>query len=245
MSADAILWHDLECGGYVEDLPLWRELADAHGRDGGILDVGAGTGRVTLHLAAHGHALTALDLDGDLLAALRERAAAAGAVVETVTADARALHVPGRAFGLVLVPMQTVQLLDGPEARGAFLRRARAHLRPGGVLAMAIADPRDGIADDDHPEPPLPDMREVDGVVYASRPVALYEEGGAVAIERIREVVTRAGERRSEGNVVWLDTIDAATLEGEGAAAGLRVFPRREVPQTDVYVGSKVVVLGA
>ena len=25
----AIMWHDVECGGYAEDLPLWRELAAA------------------------------------------------------------------------------------------------------------------------------------------------------------------------------------------------------------------------
>src|SRR5205823_5148227 len=27
--ADAVLWHDIECGGYAADLGLWRELADA------------------------------------------------------------------------------------------------------------------------------------------------------------------------------------------------------------------------
>ena len=34
--------------------------------------------------------------------------------------------------------MQTVQLLGGAAGRIAFLRRARAHLRPGGLLACAI-----------------------------------------------------------------------------------------------------------
>ena len=40
------LWHDLECGAYDEDLPLWRALAGEAG--GAVLDIGAGTGRVTL-----------------------------------------------------------------------------------------------------------------------------------------------------------------------------------------------------
>ena len=43
-----VIWHDVECGAYVADLPLWRELAAAC--EGPILDVGAGTGRVTLDL---------------------------------------------------------------------------------------------------------------------------------------------------------------------------------------------------
>ena len=68
----AALWHDLECGGYREDLPLWRALAAATG--GPVLDVGAGTGRVTLDLAASGVAVVALDTDAALLAALEHRA---------------------------------------------------------------------------------------------------------------------------------------------------------------------------
>jgi len=45
----AVVWHDLECGAYLEDLPVWQRLAAQHGNP--ILDVGAGTGRVTLDLA--------------------------------------------------------------------------------------------------------------------------------------------------------------------------------------------------
>ena len=30
----AIVWHDVECGGYTADLPLWRELADRRGGPG-------------------------------------------------------------------------------------------------------------------------------------------------------------------------------------------------------------------
>src|SRR4051794_40089314 len=51
MTLDA-LWHDLECGAYREDLALWHTLAGVTG--GPVLDVGAGTGRVSLDLAARG-----------------------------------------------------------------------------------------------------------------------------------------------------------------------------------------------
>ena len=49
----SVIWHDLECGGYAEDLALWRELAMRHG--GPVLDVGAGTGRTAIMLARAGH----------------------------------------------------------------------------------------------------------------------------------------------------------------------------------------------
>jgi SAM-dependent methyltransferase len=242
VTRNAVIWHDLECGGYVEDLPLWRELAAATPGGGPILDVGAGTGRVALDLAARGHEVVALDADAALLAALAERAAAAGTPVQTVTGDARAFDL-GRAFPLVLVPMQTVQLFGGVRGRAAFLERARAHLARGGVLALAIADAREGV-DDERTEPPLPEVREVGGTLYASRPVALRDEGDAVAIERQRETVDPAGHRRVTRDVVRLDDLDAATLEADARAVGLRALPRRAIPQTEEYVGSTVVMLG-
>ena len=63
-----VAWHDVECGGYRADLPLWRELARAEA--GPVLDVGAGTGRVALDLARAGHSVTALDREPELLDAL-------------------------------------------------------------------------------------------------------------------------------------------------------------------------------
>src|SRR5437588_9859628 len=100
----SVIWHDLECGAYDTDLPLWRGLAAEHGDP--VLDVGAGTGRVTLDLARHGHCVTALDQDPALLSELERRAA--GAAVSTVCADAREFALDER-FRTVIVPMQTVQ----------------------------------------------------------------------------------------------------------------------------------------
>ena len=104
-----------------------------------MLEVGAGTGRVSLDLARHGHPVTALERDPVLLATLNERAA--GLAVTAVGADARAFKL-GRAptSPSCLVPMQTVQLMGGPSGRLAFLRAVRAHLRDGGVLACALVE---------------------------------------------------------------------------------------------------------
>jgi len=233
-----VVWHDLECGSYAEDLPVWRRMADAFGDP--VLDVGAGTGRVSLDLARHGHAVVALDRDADLLAALRERAV--GLPVETVVADARDFDLGERRFPLVIVPMQTLQLLDGEAGRAAFLRAAHRHLVAGGVLAAALADPLDGV-EDDRTEPPLPDMREIDGTVYHSQVVALRTWPEATRIERKRQTVDAAGHHTSEDNAVTLDRVEAADVGAEAAALGFDALPARSIPQTDVYVGSEVVVL--
>src|SRR5204863_8623394 len=107
--------------------------------------------------AAHGHAVTALDRDGGLLAALRERAA--GLPVETVETDARDFDL-GRRFALCLVPMQTVQLLGGSAGRRHLWSCARAHLEPGGLLAAAISaelEPYPGEGESRLPSPAPPE----------------------------------------------------------------------------------------
>lgn len=235
----AVIWHDLENGAYAVDLPLWRALADEH--RGPIVEIACGTGRVALDLARRGREVIAVDTEADLLAALRARAG--GLPVTTVEADARefTLEAP---VALVLVPMQSVQLFGGAAGRAAFLRCARAALAPGGTLAMAIADTLEA-ATGDEPHPPPPDLREVDGVLYSSRPIALHDHPDAVTIERIRETVDEHGERVVTQDLVTLDKLTPDELEAEGVAAGLRVLPRREVPWSDDYIGSAVVMLGA
>lgn len=230
-----VLWHDLECGGYTDDLPLWRELAG----DGPVLDVGCGTGRVALALARAGIAVVGLDVDAALLAALRERAA--DLPVETVRADARDFDLQRR-FPVIIAPMQTVQLLGGRDARAGFLRCAKAHLAPGGLFALAIAEGLQAF-DEGEIAPPLPDVREVDGSVYFSQPVAMRSDGSAIAIHRVREVVDRDGGRTTGRDVVRLERLEPSALEAEAAARGFTVEPRRHVAESDDYVGSVVVML--
>jgi SAM-dependent methyltransferase len=236
MTAPAVIWHDVECGGYAEDLELWRALAAE--ADGPVLDVGAGTGRVALDLAARGVEVVALDVDADLLAALRERAAAAGLTVATACADARWFDLGGRRFGLIAVPMQTLQLLPDAEARGAFLRTARRHLREGGVVAAALADALDSF-DAESDGLPEPDVATVDGVQYSSLPLAVVDEGDRAAIHRLRQ----ADGAPEEHDVIRLARVDPAMLAEEAEAAGLEAATARRIPATDVYVGSTVVIL--
>ena len=233
-----VVWHDLECGGYAADLALWLELARSAG--GPVLDVGAGTGRVAIALARAGHAVTALDCDGELLDVLADRAAGAGVEVQTVVADASRFDV-GRRFALVAVPMQTLQLLPGAEQRAGFFASAARALVPGGLVAAAIADELEAF--DGSAPLPDPDTREAAGLRYISQPVAVRPVGASTAIERVREIVGPGGARSSEDDVVLLASVDAAGLAEEAARFGLRGEPPRPVAATEDHVGSTVVML--
>ena len=241
MKSTAVAWHDVECASYAADLPVWRALAEEH--PGSVLDVGCGTGRVALDLANLGHAVTALDSDAELVNALASRARARGLRVDTVTADARSFEL-GRRFALIVAPMQVFQLLGGAGGRVAALERASTHLDPGGAVAVALADPFEAVPPADA-LPPVPDVREEDGWVLSSQPVAVRPENGAVAIDRLRQLVSPAGELSEELYTVRLDTVSPDELEQEAARAGLRPAGRPTVPATHDHVGSTVVLCEA
>ncbi|MFL5820830.1 MAG: class I SAM-dependent methyltransferase [Solirubrobacteraceae bacterium] len=235
---EAAIWHDVECGSYAADLPVWRSLAAGTGDP--VLDIGAGTGRVALDLARRGHRVIALDSDSPLLEVLARRAR--GLPVETLTADARDFRLD-QPVALCIVPMQTIQLLGGRPGRAAFLRCARAQLRRGGLLAAAIAEELADFAPGDPAGLPPPDIREHGGWVYASQPVAVRRRGETMVLERRRESVAPDGTRRARDDVVRLDRVTARGLEREAALAGLSAMPWVDVPPTPEHVGSRVVIL--
>ncbi len=239
--AEAVVWHDVECAGYTVDLPHWRELAAEI--SGPVLELGAGTGRVALDLAAHGHRLWTLDSDPALVEELRRRAHRSGLEILASPGDARTFDL-GRRFGLVIAPMQVVQLLGGPIGRVQMLTAVRRHLDPGAILAMAIADPLEGVPSED-PLPPLPDVREANGWVHSSRPVAVREEGGEIVIQRVREAVSPGGERSASAATIRLERTEPSDLTRQATELGFRAREPRGVPATDDYVGSTIVVAEA
>ncbi|HWO16782.1 MAG TPA: class I SAM-dependent methyltransferase [Solirubrobacterales bacterium] len=237
----AVIWHDVECGAYAADLKLWEELADEAG--GPVLDLGCGTGRVSLHLARRGHRVVGLDSEAALLAALEKRAN--GLSVETALGDAQSFEIEEE-FGLVLAPMQFVQLFDTPAERIACLSSAASHLRPGGTIALAIALAEEVLGGENiDPMEIAPDVREVDGWVYSSHTREIVVDPEKIAIRRRRERVSPEGSLTDDLDEVILRVLTAETLESEGRAAGLKPAGRRSIPPTDDHVGSTVVLLEA
>ena len=92
-----------------------------------MLELACGTGRVAAALGAVG-----LDLDP----AMARRAAARG--VPVVVGDMRSFAF-GRRFPLVLIPWNSLQLLDAA-GRAACLACVADHLAPGGLLGLELID---------------------------------------------------------------------------------------------------------
>ncbi len=243
---ETVLWHDLECGAYRTDLPLWLELAAAT-PGAPVLEVGCGTGRVTLTLARAGHPVTAVDVDGALLAELSRRAA--GLPVDVVHADARELDLPSRGYALCVAAQQTVQLFGGPGPRARFLAAAREHLRPNGVLACSIVSALASYSLLDGDKPPPADHFRRDGRLYVSHATAMRVLARTIEVKRWRFVIGEGGRHDvlepSSVEVLQLARFTATELEREGRAVGLTPLPRRVIPETDEFLGSEVVLLRA
>jgi SAM-dependent methyltransferase len=241
MGGMSAIWHDVECAAYTADLELWRVLADT--ARGPVLDLGCGTGRVALDLAARGYEVTGIDSEGELVEALRDRARERSLPVDAVLGDARSFEL-ATTFALVISPMQVVQLLGGANGRARMLAAVRRHLEDGGLFAAALANPFDDWSDEES-LPPLPDVREEDGWVYSSTPIAVRRATGAFVIERNRQAVSPAGEVTEERSTIELDSVAPEVLEAEAAGAGFEARRRLSVAATRDYVGSDIVLLEA
>ncbi len=240
--ADAVIWHDAECGAYDGDLRAWERLSSEHG--GPLLELGAGTGRLALHLARRGHEVVAVERAPELASELARRAFDEGLPVEVVTADVRTLALD-RAFPLVAVAMQFIQLFLTASERHTVLDVCARHLTPGGVVAAAIVEDVPDILTAADAGATLPDIREAGGAVYSSQPLGSRVAGGVIASERHRQRVSASGDVVAETHVDHLAVLESGAFAAEARDAGLRPVGTISVAPTDLHVGSEIVLLEA
>jgi len=137
------------------DVAFYRQLARrVLGGPGDILELGSGTGRLTVPLARDGHRVTAIDASAPMLARLRARTDRASRAVRdrisihqadlrdfTIpTPGARSPARPAR-FPLAIAAFNVVEHLYTRVELAAFLAAVRRHLAPGGALAFDVQLP--------------------------------------------------------------------------------------------------------
>ncbi|HEX5376099.1 MAG TPA: class I SAM-dependent methyltransferase, partial [Solirubrobacterales bacterium] len=161
---DRVIWNEVECGDYSADLPLWEQLALERGEP--VLELGCGAGRVVVHLArATGRLVIGLDNDDEAVAAVWDRASG-GLEADAEIGDARSFELAAR-FPLVIAPMQLIQLLPGRADRVCCFACVFEHLEQGGQAAFTVVEEVPSLPEGEA-EPPIPDVRQVDGWVYSS-----------------------------------------------------------------------------
>lgn len=124
-----------------DDIAWYVGLAGTHG--GPVLELGAGTGRVSLAIARVGVTVHALDRDCAMLEELLRQAQAApdlGGLIKPVRGDLRTFDLEDR-FNLVIAPFRVLLYNRSEEQLLSCLQRVYAHLVPGGTFAFNVFNP--------------------------------------------------------------------------------------------------------
>jgi 2-polyprenyl-3-methyl-5-hydroxy-6-metoxy-1,4-benzoquinol methylase len=101
-------------------------LAPVSGRT--VLDVGTGTGRAAIALAARGARVTGVDASEEMLTVARRRAREAGVEIEFATGDAHRLGFPDRSFDTVVCLRVLMHTPDWHQSLAELCRVAKHHV---------------------------------------------------------------------------------------------------------------------
>lgn len=130
------------------DARFYRELAHETGSP--VLELGCGTGRVLLPIARDGIACVGLDQSLEMLDVLRAKSPPPNLRLEL--AEMQSFDFGAERFALVTCPFRAFQHLLEVDMQLAVLERVRRHLRPGGVFAFDVFDPKpEGLTRDADP----------------------------------------------------------------------------------------------
>ena len=133
----------------TDEIPFFAELAAK--AQGPILEIGAGTGRITVPIAKLGKPVTALDISRAMLSRAQAKWDAEGDSQEVsfVIGDFRTLSL-NRKYGLIIAPGRTFEHAISDADRQEAFSRCHAHLQNSGILAMYVWGP----PSDADPAPP-------------------------------------------------------------------------------------------
>ncbi len=126
---------------YFRGHPLF--VADVHALDdrfrepSPLIDLGCGSGRISLRFARAGFPVVAVDLSRPMLSHLSQRLREEGLTATLVRANLCRLGCfPDRTFSYAVSMFSTLGMIRGQAARRQALREAFRILRPGGRLAL-------------------------------------------------------------------------------------------------------------
>ena len=152
-------------------------LGDIKGKQ--ILDVGAGTSRLTAGLIKQGGLVTALDVSESMLEMLKKKIKNNDSLhLKTVVADAESLPFPNETFDLVTAAFLIVHLKDPRR----FFDEAYRVLKPGGALLVTNINQKDP-----------PEVKIKEGIIkiesYYHRPEKIKEILAELAFAIKKEVM--------------------------------------------------------
>ncbi|MEU7229366.1 daptide-type RiPP biosynthesis methyltransferase [Streptomyces chrestomyceticus] len=220
--AGAPVYHDLA----GQDTHEVRELLTlVRAVPGPVLDLAAGSGRLTMPLLASGRDVTALEISGSMLKLLDARLAGAPEALRnrctTVQADMSDFAL-GRKFGVIVLGTTSVSLLDVPGRKGLY-HSVHAHLAPGGRFLLSTVDLAAGGR--------APAETEVEFTAASGRRYRMFEYWVPGAEARTVTVFPAViGEAQVDVCTTSIRVLSADQLEEELRQSGFAVCSRSLLP---------------
>jgi SAM-dependent methyltransferase len=140
LRAEAARYYDLNPNVF-DDVPFYIDRLPC--ADARVLELGCGTGRVSLPLIEHCGFLHGLDLSDAMLAICREKIEAAGFGSDRIKVehgDITAYNL-GSSFDLIIAPFRVIQNLETDVQLDELFRCIRAHLQPNGRCILNVFHP--------------------------------------------------------------------------------------------------------
>ena len=135
-------WADIYDGVFsyvVDDIPFYLDEAKRSG--GPVLELGCGTGRVSIPIALSGIELVGLDSSTAMLERAQQKAESIGATgLSLLQADMRNFSLPDK-FSLIIIPFRGLLSVLSVEDEVRVLANIKRHLAPGGRLVFDIFVP--------------------------------------------------------------------------------------------------------
>ena len=123
----------------VDDIPFYVEESSRAG--GTVLELGCGTGRVSIPIAQAGIDIVGIDSSSAMLKKAREKSREAGTPnLKLLHADMRDFNISSK-FSLVIIPFRGLLSLLSVDDEMRALMNIKRHLEPGGKLIFDIFVP--------------------------------------------------------------------------------------------------------
>lgn len=169
----------------LDDVPFYLSMAREVG--GAVLELGCGTGRVTIPLAQEGIAITGLDIVPGMLARAQKKAQ--NLPIQWIEADIRDFHL-GKRFDLIYTTGSVFQHLVERNEQEMMFACVHEHLSSNGLFVVDLLFPSRGS---------LEDSEEQDWYSYENEEGQTVKVTGTDQYDPIRQIKHETAYRR------WID----------------------------------------
>jgi 2-polyprenyl-3-methyl-5-hydroxy-6-metoxy-1,4-benzoquinol methylase len=124
---------------FLDDLQFYNKWLQRI-KDAKVLELGCGTGRLTIPLAKNGYNITGVDFTSSMLQKAKAKTTKAGLNIEFIEADMRTLSLSEK-FDLIFIPFNSIHHLYKNEDLFNTFKVVKHHLKDGGLFLLDCFNP--------------------------------------------------------------------------------------------------------